>query len=105
MILICISIAADICFRKKELKHILIGLLCVITVTGETIVPAAPAEPEEPAAPAYKTYTVKPGDTLWSIAKKFMGSGFRWGELFQLNADLVKNPRMIYVGQVLRVPA
>ena len=91
--------------------------LCVITVTGETIVPAepeqpaepeAPAEPEQPAEPeasAYQNYTVKAGDTLWSIAKKFMGSGFRWGELFQLNADLVKNPRMIYVGQVLRVPA
>ena len=91
--------------------------LCVITVTGETIVPAepeqpaepeAPAEPEQPAEPEasdYQNYTVKPGDTLWSIAKKFLGSGFRWGELFQLNADLVKNPRMIYVGQVLRVPA
>ena len=82
--------------------------LCVITVTGEPVQPEAPAEPEKPAepeAPAYKTYTVKAGDTLWSIAKKFLGSGFRWGELFELNADLVKNPRRIYVGQVLRIPA
>lgn len=64
--------------------------VCYITVAGEA---------------AYQNYTVKAGDTLWSIAKRYMGSGFRWGELFQLNADLVKNPRMIYVGQVLRVPA
>ena len=72
---------------------------CVITVTGD------PVQPAEPEAPAFKTYTVKAGDTLWSIAKKFLGSGFRWGELFELNADLVKNPRRIYVGQVLRIPA
>ena len=70
--------------------------VCIITVTGETIVPAEPA---------YKTYTVKAGDTLWSIAKATMGSGFRWGELYAMDADLVKNPRMIYVGQILRVPA
>jgi len=56
-------------------------------------------------APVYKTYVVKAGDTLWSIAKAQLGSGFRWGELFDLNYDLIKNPRMIYVGQVLNIPA
>ncbi len=74
--------------------------VCLVTVTGDPVTPA-PAEPE----PAYKNYTVKAGDTLWSIAKAFLGSGFRWGELYQANADLVKNPRMIYVGQTLRIPA
>ena len=92
-------------------RVVLLGLMLLLLLWGcqdRPAEPEAPAEPEQPAEPeasAYQSYTVKPGDTLWSIAKKFLGSGFRWGELFQLNADLVKNPRMIYVGQTLRVPA
>ena len=70
---------------------------CYVSVTGA----AGLISP----APQAKTYVVKPGDTLWKIAKNALGSGFRWGELFALNADQVKNPRMIYVGQVLRLPA
>ena len=66
----------------------------------------APAEPEPAPAPAPvgQTYTVKAGDTLWSIAKRFYGSGFRWGDIYDANYDVIKNPRMIYVGQVLLIP-
>lgn len=77
----------------------------VVTASCADTVITAPVCIVAVSAPSYKTYTVKPGDTLWSIAKANMGSGFLWGELFNLNADLVKNPRMIYVGQTLRLPA
>ena len=77
----------------------------IVTASSADTVITAPICIVKVAAASYKTYVVKPGDTLWSIAKATMGSGFLWGELFELNADLVKNPRMIYVGQVLRVPA
>ena len=59
----------------------------------------------EPApAPVGTIYVVKPGDTLWSISKMFYGTGFRWGDIYYANTGIIKNPRMIYVGQVLQIP-
>lgn len=51
-----------------------------------------------------KTYTVKSGDTLWNIAKRYLGNGSRYTEIFNLNKDKIKNPNRIYVGQVLVLP-
>jgi len=46
-------------------------------------------------------YVVKSGDTLWGIASKFLKDPYRWGELWKLNAEEIKNPQRIYPGQVL----
>jgi len=65
-----------------------------------TVQPSRPAE----TAPALKTYTVKSGDTLWNIAKKYLGNGNRYTEIYNLNKAKISNPNMIYVGQVLTLP-
>ena len=49
-------------------------------------------------------YTVRPGDTLSSIAQRFYGSSARWQWIFQANQAKVKNPNMIFVGEVLNIP-
>lgn len=51
-----------------------------------------------------RTYTVKSGDCLWRIAQKFLGSGSRYTEIYNLNRDKISNPNLIYPGQVLRIP-
>lgn len=51
-----------------------------------------------------KTYTVVKGDCLWSIAKKQFGKGSQWQEIYKLNKDKIKNPNLIYPGQVLTMP-
>jgi nucleoid-associated protein YgaU len=56
-------------------------------------------------APAVKTYTVKSGDTLWNISKQYLGNGSRYTEIYNLNKDKVKNPNLIYAGQVLTLPS
>lgn len=60
--------------------------------------------PVEKSAPKKKTYTVVKGDCLWNIAKKHLGNGARYTEIYNLNKDKIKNPNLIYVGQVLTLP-
>lgn len=55
-------------------------------------------------APRGGTYTVKRGDCLWLIAKKFYGSGAKYTKIYEANRDKIKNPDRIYVGQVLTIP-
>jgi nucleoid-associated protein YgaU len=52
-----------------------------------------------------QTYTVKKGDCLWNIAKKFYGNGSKYTLIYNANKDKIKNPNLIYVGQVFTIPA
>jgi Tfp pilus assembly protein FimV len=53
---------------------------------------------------AARRYTVRPGDTLSSIAQRFYGSTADWLGLYQANRSVIKNPNVIYPGEVLDVP-
>ena len=55
-------------------------------------------------APAGQTYTVAPGDYLWKIAQKFYGTGYKWDVIYKANAGSIRNPNLIYAGQVLVIP-
>ena len=55
----------------------------------------------ELAPNAPDTHTVKPGDTLWDISKLFLKSPWRWPELWGMNLEEIRNPHLIYPGQVL----
>jgi nucleoid-associated protein YgaU len=66
-----------------------------LTVPGE-ISSASVVKPEK------KTYTVVAGDTLWDIAMKNYGSGYKWTDI--ANANNLVNPDLIYPGNVLTLP-
>lgn len=52
-----------------------------------------------------KTYTVKSGDCLWNIAKKYYGSGSDYTKIYNANKGTIGgNPNLIYPGQVLTIP-
>jgi len=56
------------------------------------------------AAKGASAITVQPGYTLWAIAREKYGSGFQYVRVYQANQDLIKNPDLIYPGQVFKLP-
>lgn len=67
--------------------------------------PSARSAPTSPAPKQQnKTYTVVRGDCLWNIAKKFYGNGSQYTKIYNANRDKIKNPNLIYPGQVLTIP-
>ncbi len=71
----------------------------VATVQNTRPADTSPAPKTQP-----KTYTVKKGDTLWGIAKKYYGNGSLYTKIFNANKGVIKNPNLIYVGQVFTIP-
>jgi len=55
--------------------------------------------------PATRTYTVRPGDTLSSIAERFYGNPGDWTWLWHVNSSVVHDPNSIYAGEVLKIPS
>jgi nucleoid-associated protein YgaU len=68
-----------------------------------TVDPSLPAP--APAKAAEQTYTVQSGDTLSKISKQFYGDANKYMKIFEANRDVLNDPNMIKVGQVLKVPA
>lgn len=46
--------------------------------------------------PTTRTYTVKKGDCLWNIAKKYYGNGNQYMKIYNANKDKIKKPSLIY---------
>jgi nucleoid-associated protein YgaU len=87
--------------------------------SGEAVIcpsPAAPAATPEAPKPAPepvkakaveeppKTYTVAPGDTLYGISQKVLGSTRHVNRILEMNKDRIKDPNTLQVGINLRMP-
>ena len=68
-----------------------------------TSMPFAPDELVQ-KFPKGRLVVVQPGNSLWRIARRTYGSGFRYTVIFAANRDQVTNPDLIYPGQVLHTP-
>lgn len=73
---------------------------CKVTSTKAEVKETRPAKTTTDT-----TYTVKKGDCLWNIAKKFYGNGAKYTVIYNANKSKIKNPNLIYPGQVFTIPA
>ncbi|MGL4309961.1 MAG: LysM peptidoglycan-binding domain-containing protein [Paracoccaceae bacterium] len=58
----------------------------------------------DPARAVASRVTVQPGFTLWGIARANYGEGMMYVQLYQANKDLIRDPDLIYPGQIFAVP-
>ncbi|NMM44208.1 LysM peptidoglycan-binding domain-containing protein [Rhodospirillaceae bacterium KN72] len=47
---------------------------------------------------------VQPGNSLWRIARRTLGTGFSYTEIYEANSDQIRDPDLIYPGQVFEIP-
>lgn len=54
--------------------------------------------------PEGRIVVVQPGNSLWRIARRTYGSGLQFTQIFEANADQIRNPDLIYPGQIFTLP-
>lgn len=73
------------------------------------LIAAAPAPAEDaadaPATTQVSAVTIQPGFTLWGIARESYGDGMLFVKVYEANKSLIRDPDLIYPGQVFEVPA
>jgi hypothetical protein len=89
--------------RRSSLNRVAFAVLCtLILLPAGAFAQQAPAETAKPAEGI--VHTVVAGDTLWDLSAKYLGSPWKWTEIWERNRFLT-NPHYIYPGiQVVIVP-
>ncbi len=60
--------------------------------------------PDPVPAPAIRAVTVQKGDTLWAISRERYGDGVLYVKVFEANRRSIRDPHLIYPGQIFRIP-
>lgn len=69
-----------------------------------TINKAKTTRPSKPPMPAAGIHVIQEGDSLWKLAKKYLGSGDRYKEIMEANQEAISHPNMLRMGQKLIIP-
>ena len=80
------------------MQRTIITLLCAagLVISSQSFAQTLSLRKDAPAR-----YTVKSGDTLWSISRHYLRSPWQWPQLWGVNRSHIRNPHLIYPGQTL----
>ena len=70
---------------------------------AEAASPTTPADPNAPPVPS--KITIQPGNTLWRLSRDLYGAGRNYTVIFEANRSQIRNPHLIYPGQILTAPS
>lgn len=91
--------------KDKEIARLIVGNhKGVERVNDDGITLSADSVEKDTKKPESIMYTVQSGDSLGKIAKAYLGDANRYKEIFVANQPMLKDPNLIYPGQVIRIP-
>ena len=76
-----------------------------LAAAGATVLPDGGSPPSTVVVPKITTTTVSRGDSLWRLSQVSYGAGTRYAVIYKANREQIRNPNLIYPGQVFVVPA
>lgn len=106
-----------ISFKLKQYKEYGVKTIKVASSKPETTSTSNTPRSTDNKTKSSQSYTIKSGDTLWGIAKKFYGNGAKWTTIYNANKSVIEstakkygkssssNGHWIYPGTKLTIPA
>ena len=76
-----------------------------LAAAGATVLPDSGSPPSTVVVPKITTTTVSRGDSLWRLSQVSYGAGTRYAVIYKANREQIRNPNLIYPGQIFVVPA
>ncbi len=72
---------------------------------SQALTTAAPSTPGAVMIPDINTSIISRGDNLWRLSQRIYGDGLRYTVIFGANRGQIRNPNLIYPGQVFVLPS
>jgi len=89
---------AAVTFEKEQDKQIVLTKVIATGASGEA------GEQGAEVNKALPVVIIRKGDNLWRISRRLYGEGVRYTTIYQANQDQIRNPDLIYPGQVFLTP-
>lgn len=90
---------------RAEIVFIVPDLLPELVAEAPAAQEATPERAASTIVPEISTAVVERGDSLWRISRQVYGSGMRYTEIFEANQNQIRNPNLIFPGQLFVLPA